>query len=65
LETVGKSVKSFLTDSATGDYAEVTNYPIRKRTPAEVDIFEKTKMKRKIHAAIDRTMAVRLFICLA
>jgi hypothetical protein len=51
METVGRSIKSFYPDNLTDSLLNVANYPLRKRSPEELKMVEKIKLRRKIQLA--------------
>ena len=53
MDVVGRSLKSFFPDNLTDGLLDVTNYPLRKRSPAELKMMEKIKLRRKIQLAMN------------
>ena len=63
MEVVGKSIKSFHPDTLTDSLIEITNYPLCKRTPAEILHVEKVKLRRKIQKSVNQSIKVCRIVC--
>ncbi|KAJ3016739.1 UNVERIFIED_CONTAM: Cilia- and flagella-associated protein 43, partial [Siphonaria sp. JEL0065] len=53
MEVIGASIKSFRPDPTTTRIAEVTNFPIKKKSPQEIQRIEKVKILRKIQLHVE------------
>ncbi|KAI9330069.1 hypothetical protein BDR26DRAFT_825041 [Obelidium mucronatum] len=53
MEVIGASIKSFRPDPTTTKIAEVTNFPIKKKTAQEIQRIEKVKILRKIQLHVE------------
>ncbi|KAJ3398855.1 Cilia- and flagella-associated protein 43 [Chytriomyces hyalinus] len=49
MEVIGASIKSFHPDPTTKKIVEVTNFPIKKKTPQQIQKIERVRLLRKIH----------------
>ncbi|KAJ3262629.1 Cilia- and flagella-associated protein 43 [Boothiomyces macroporosus] len=54
IEIIGQSIKSFKVDPMLGKLIEVTNYPVRRRSPAECLKLANIKRLRKVQILVDK-----------
>lgn len=52
MEVNGQTVRSFHPDPLTNKIIEVTNYPLRKRSPEEFEFASKIKLLRKVQIEV-------------
>ncbi|KAJ3176382.1 Cilia- and flagella-associated protein 43 [Geranomyces variabilis] len=57
MSTIGQSIVSFHADPLTGLLTTVTNYPIRKQQPAEIERVERVTMLRRVQLAVNAATA--------
>ncbi|KAJ3171006.1 Cilia- and flagella-associated protein 43 [Geranomyces variabilis] len=57
MSTIGQSIVSFHADPLTGLMTTVTNYPIRKQQPAEIERVERVTMLRRVQLAVNAATA--------
>lgn len=60
IEIIGQSIKSFKVDPTLGKLIEVTNYPVRRRSPAECLKLANIKRLRKVQILVDKECKVFL-----
>ncbi len=60
-EVIGQSIKSFKDNQMLGKPLEVTNYTIRRKTPAEIQKISNIKRLRRVQLAVNQALNVTLF----
>ncbi|TPX62671.1 hypothetical protein PhCBS80983_g00304 [Powellomyces hirtus] len=53
MSTIGQSILSFHADPLTGTRTTVTNYPIRRQSPSEIEHVQRVMMLRKVQMAVN------------
>ncbi|KAJ3149314.1 Cilia- and flagella-associated protein 43 [Geranomyces michiganensis] len=62
MSTIGQSIVSFHADPLTGSLTTVTNYPIRRQQPEEIERVDRVIMLRRVQLAVNAATAKKKIV---